>query len=304
MIWNVLRTLWVIWLSFWAASCSAGDPVPPGSILENEKIREASGLAASRVRSERLWILNDGGNGPVLYAASTEARDLGWVKIRNARNKDWEDLASFEHRGRPYLAIGDIGDNDSHRKYCSIYMIEEPQSISLTGSICEPVRRIDFSFEDGPRDCESMAVDAANRRILLLTKRKGTFFYWMPLFPERGEVVVARRGSGVIDLKGAAGKFEQGGGLSLLDFFRYQPTGMDLSPDGKWLAVLTYQLVYLFPFDPGNGGGDSFKHTPRMIDFPRLAQAECICFSADGRKLFISSEKRPARLLTIDLPPD
>ncbi|RJQ61765.1 MAG: hypothetical protein C4530_05790 [Desulfobacteraceae bacterium] len=298
---TVLKALMMIWMSFSAAACSAGTPVPAGSILENEKIREASGLAASRLRSERIWILNDGGNGPVLYAASIDGKDLGSVTILKARNRDWEALTAFEYRGKSYLAIGDIGDNDSRRKTCSIYIIEEPETVSVSGSGCKPVRHIDFKFEDGPRDCEAMAVDTENRRILLLTKQKEPALYWLPLFPEPGaRVVVARRAGRRIDLKGAGGKIDDKGGFSLLDLFRYQPTGMDLSPDGRWLAVLTYHLVYLFPFDPEDFGGDTFRHTPRVFDFPRLPQAECIGFSADGRMLFISSEKRPARLLAID----
>lgn len=47
-----------------------GNPVFVGTIT-NRAIREASGMACSHRRDDVLWILNDSGNPPVLYAVTT-----------------------------------------------------------------------------------------------------------------------------------------------------------------------------------------------------------------------------------------
>ncbi len=44
--------------------------------LENESLRECSGLAASNRRSDLLWAVNDSGNGPYLYALQLDGRRL------------------------------------------------------------------------------------------------------------------------------------------------------------------------------------------------------------------------------------
>ena len=79
--------------------------------LANPQIQEASGLAPSRLNSEILWTINDSGDDPILYAVSTTGADLGTIKVAGARNRDWEDLASFRLNDTAYLLIADIGDN-------------------------------------------------------------------------------------------------------------------------------------------------------------------------------------------------
>ena len=64
-----------------------GDPLLLGH-LHNRDIAEASGLVASRMHSGVLWILNDGGDAPVLYAVDMQGAHVGRVHIRNAQNVD------------------------------------------------------------------------------------------------------------------------------------------------------------------------------------------------------------------------
>ncbi|MGI9571502.1 MAG: hypothetical protein ACR2PH_17575, partial [Desulfobulbia bacterium] len=84
--------------------------------LADESLSEASGMVASRRHKNLLWVINDGGNPPLIHAVGLDGSNRGQVRIRNAPNKDWEDLAAFQFDGYPYLLIADCGDNNRIRK--------------------------------------------------------------------------------------------------------------------------------------------------------------------------------------------
>ena len=94
--------------------------------LANPQINEASGMASSRLYPAVLWVINDGGDDPMLYAVGTDGADLGTFRVDGARNYDWEALASFQLLNTAYLLIADVGDNWEQRKSSSLYVVEEP----------------------------------------------------------------------------------------------------------------------------------------------------------------------------------
>ena len=297
----------VVSLVIAAMSCASGkQPLNTSrtGYLENESIKEASGLAASRLRDDLLWVINDGGNAPQLYAVSTDGRDLGSVRVEGAENRDWEDLASFEYKGSAYLAIADVGDNAARHKTCTIYVVEEPvitdAHLSDDASV-EPVWRITFRYEDGPRDSESIAIDLPNNRILLLSKRTmPPVLYGLQLFPfGNASGHVAERLTEVPNIQKGVTKHDLTGNLLDPNPYHTMPTAMDISPDGSLLAVLTYQRIYLFRRHDHQNWVSAIHRLPEVFALPRLSQAEALCFGPDGRTIFVTSEKRPAPLVRI-----
>jgi len=304
-----VRIIVMIYLITVSCACAAGNvdthPYRVG-VLENDAIDESSGLAASRIHPDILWTLNDSGSKPVLFAVSTTGADSGQITIMDADNRDWEDLAAFKYRQKSYLAIGDVGDNAGRRDFCTIYVIEEPKAIGKQIRDRTKVKsawRIDFRYEDGPRDCESIAVDTAGQRILLLSKRTAPpVLYSLPFFFRSSRsIAVARKLAAISNLDRADRARNQLSGLLQMHPYRYQPTGMDISPDNKQLTILTYQFIYLYQRSNGRNWETALAELPKILALPRLEQAESICFSADGRNLFVTSEIRPAPLLKIDL---
>src|SRR5262245_9114395 len=79
--------------------------------LSDLDLSEASGIAVSNRRDDVLWVHNDSGNPHELFAVDVRGGSLGRVQIDDARLGDWEDMASFRLDGRPYLVVGDVGDN-------------------------------------------------------------------------------------------------------------------------------------------------------------------------------------------------
>ena len=274
--------------------------------LADDTISEASGMAASGRQKDLLWIVNDGGNPPLIHAVGVDGSNRGRVRIRNAHNRDWEDLAAFRLDDRPYLLIADCGDNDSRRKSCFLYAVEEPriESIDTSTEFSIPwTWRIEYSYSDGPRDCEGVAVDVHNRQILLLTKRTvPPVVYVLPLLSATKEKFLLARP--LAEVHGIpAPEPEDLTEDPLFGRFRSQPTAMDISPDGKIIALLTYKRPYLFYRQGNENWPRVFARPPVPLAMPMMRQAEAMCFSPDGSSLIVTSEKLPAPLFRLDIMP-
>ena len=268
-----------------AAPEVVGEPKQVG-ILANPQLKEVSGLAASSLYPSLLWAINDGGDDPLLYAIGSDGADLGTFRVKNARNLDWEALSSFRLQESAYLLIADVGDNWQQRQTATLYVVKEP-AITATGLDTNTAVDIDwqihFTYEDGPQDCEAVAVDPANQSVLLLTKRGlAPALYEVPLqADDPGAPAVARR-------------------LASVPHFNW-PTDMDLSPDGLAAVVLTYNHAYLFRRKPKVDWPKAFQKKPRRLRFETLRQQEAISFGYYGRSVWVTSERRPAPLVRIEL---
>ena len=267
--------------------------------LEHPAITEASGMAASRLRSDLLWIINDSGNGSYLYAAGPTGKHLGRIMIRNAPNLDWEDLCAFRWRDKAYLLVADFGDNGAKRRYCWIYVLPEPTigaANRVEDQIVDWQWRIQFSYADGPRDSESVAVDTLRQKILIITKRQWPpQLYALPLDPQGKEsVYMAQRLAAIPHIPRPT--FEDIRKNPIFGRYFSQPTSLDLSPDGRWAVILCYKNAYLFKVEPGADWKAVFRQVPWPIELPRFRQAEALSFSADNAFLYVTSERRPAPL--------
>ncbi len=266
--------------------------------ITDKKISEASGLAASRHQDNVFWVINDSGNKASVYAIDDTGKRIGRLKIKGVQNRDWEDLAAFEYDGKPYLLIADVGDNKAVRTKYTLYFIEEPnpkvfakdKKISV-----KPKWRLDFTYEDGPRDSESVAVDIGNSKIILLSKRnQPPVFYQLPLQKKPNKQVAVAKRTGALSLPASPddlGLFAMGS----------RPTAMDISQDGQSGVILTYLNAYYFHKSPPEKNIGLFATQPIRIPLPPLRQAESVCLGKEGQSLFVTSEKIPAPIYKIDL---
>ncbi|MBX3737671.1 MAG: hypothetical protein KF715_13320 [Candidatus Didemnitutus sp.] len=263
---------------------SFAPPVVAGALAEPRN-RETSGLAASRRTPGLLWTHNDSGGEPVLYAVASDTGDLrGQVRVKG--------VASFERDGKAWLVAGDIGDNSGRRPFILLHFIEEPAASALApGRETEvaPAYTLRVVYEDLARDCESLAVDAREGAIYLLSKREDVpRLYRLPLAPSR-ETVVARRVGSVPHLPQP--DFFQRLLKTPTGRYRGEPCAMDFAPDGSAAVVLTYGDTLLFPRSADESWAAALAKTPVVLPPHDLPQAEAACFSADGRAIFVASEE-------------
>jgi hypothetical protein len=279
-------------------------------VLANAHLTETSGLAVSRRSDGLFWAANDSGTAPRLYAIGADGRDRGFAQVApQASAVDWEDLASFSWKGRPYLLVADTGDNMSWRTQVELFVVAEPPLTgeSLPAGTTAPVAwRIPFRFEDGPRDCEAIAIDAAEQRVLLISKRtEPPGLYSLPLLPSDVDAapkdadgrLVARR---IGDVPGIPPPTKEDVKFArFLGRYLTMPTALDISPDGRFAVVLSYREAYLFTRAAGETWPEAFARPPDRIPTPGMSQAEAIAFARDGRTLYVTSEGQHAPLFRL-----
>lgn len=269
--------------------------------LSADELLEASGIQASHAYEGDFFVHNDEGE-PVLYAIDETGADHGSVLIVPAKNKDWEDITSVPVADSRWLAVGDIGDNRAKRKSIRLYFVEEPKA----GEHGRYSGRLDLKhavrlrYPDGPRDCESMAYDPVDKQILLLSKRdKPARLYAVDLETALTEHKAELRFLGVIVTlrpPTSRDRFRWG---SKTDYIS-QPTGFDISPDGSQAVVITYRSLYRFRREPDEDWLSALQRKPDEVVGPPSIQNEAIGYSADGKSVYVTTEKKPAAIFRIE----
>jgi hypothetical protein len=286
------------------ASAADGGELQPGdarlaAIVTDPAIAEISGLAFSRRHPDLLWTHNDSGDLPQIYALDTDGKLRATVRLRGVRNIDFEDIAAFELDGRAYLLVADVGDNGGVRRELQLHVLAEPDPVDGEVEVAWTVR---FRWPDGPRDCEAVAVDAAAGEVLLASKKRvPPELFRLPLRPADGSLQVAEP-VGLLTHIAQPSKDDLARN-PVYGRYRSQVTALDLSADGRRLAVLNYLQVYVYTRMRGEPWSRALRRRPLDVPFPWLAQAEAVAFEPDGGALWVGTERLPAPLLRLPVGP-
>jgi len=281
------------------AACAMHREMPAATVIghiDDAAIREASGLARSLVDPERLWVLNDGGAPAMLHAIGHDGRTLGTLELVGATNRDWEDLASFEHGGRNWLLVADVGDNGGTRSDVQLYLVPEPDVLAPSLSAV-PVATTRVRFPGGPRDVESVAVDVSEMRIYVLSKRTlPPELYAVPLLFDDAADVVTAEYLGPISGLPQPSRTDIRRAPATLNWY-WQPTAMDF--DGDRAVLLTYEGVYLFERHAGDSWYDAMNQQPVRIPIDGHQEAEAACIVGDS--IYVTVEASHPPLIRLDL---
>ncbi len=288
-------------------------PATEPVILQSSELNESSGVAQV---GELLWTHNDSGDLPRLFAFSSDGTLRGQFHVQGAKSIDWEDICAFSRDGKHYLAVGDVGDNSARRPNVFLYIIEVPLDLpahsvdARDGAPGDPLSvaaTLEVTYPTGPVNCEALAYDPCSGAFVLATKE---------LFQCRLFRVAAPSLSG-----------EQKVQAELIGQLRLPlVTAGDISPDGKQMVLLTYGPACLlhrtapqatvsqatlsqataseFRGDQGelDGWQTEGDHAVLIFELPNRRQGESICFSSDGKRLWLTSEFIPTPLLEVPLP--
>lgn len=255
-------------------------------INSNPGLIESSGVATCSFVENSIWTHNDSGHSRHLFLLKTDGKLLAKVELLNTRNVDWESMCRFTIDGSSYLMVGDVGDNLARRESCQLYLIKEPDlSSKLTARTGkEPIEtsveaaRIEFTYPDGARNCEAIAVDVLAKQVWLIQKiyldKRGEAspgVYVLPLsLAPLDKPMVAKR---------------------IADFPPSNVTGMDFSPDGKRLIIRNYLNAHLYSRIEDESWEDVIKKTnPNVVVLPLQRQGESVCFTRDSASVILTSE--------------
>ena len=266
-------------------------------LIDSDLISESSGLARSQRDAELLWTHNDSGGKTQAYAVDTQGHYQGTLSLQPALNLDWEDMTSFTENGTPRLLLADVGDNGAFRPFLTLYIVEEPDVTGLARPFdlrVLPLRQIQLTYPDGPRDVESIGVDAAEGSIYIISKRDAQpQLYRIPLAP-LVPVVVAEN-LGPINIPRAPADADNPESINWV-------TSMDIDDSGSILAALTLTRAYFYRRAEGESWQAALQRAPVALDIPDYSQIEACALSAAGDALYLTSEGSPAPLARLALP--
>ncbi len=254
---------------------------------------ETSGLAFIQ---GRLFSINDGGNANEIFELNpTTGSVIRSIKVTNAVNRDWEELAQSD----THLFIGDFGNNNGTRKDLAVFKVPISSVLSSTEVIAEELKftfadQADFSGNGGLHNYDCEAFFFSNNLLHLFTKNRGdqkTNHYSMN--PSQSNSIASSLGS--FDVKGliTAAGIDGQGNICLLG---YEDAGFT-SKSFVWLFSGYSGTNYL-----------SGKSTRIFLGSPsQLSQTEGLIFAESGQ-VIISGERIsvggltiPAKLSKLDL---
>jgi hypothetical protein len=244
------------------------------SWLGNSKLKESSGLVASRREPGLLWTLNDSGNPPELFATDSSGKDRGAFRVETADNRDWEALGLARCGSGDCLYIAEVGDNSTRYPTVRIYRVVEPARPTAPGGAVRPNGVIEFTYQDGPQNVEAILVTPSQDVILISKERSGG-----------GRVYLLDHGAWS-SREVATARFVQE--LPLPEGMGFQVTDAALAREGIDVAVRTYSYIFFFKLENGRLNLDQGR--PRCYAAGLDAQGEGITWLPNGR-LATSSER-------------
>ncbi|KND36626.1 YncE family protein [Streptomyces acidiscabies] len=253
-----------------AVPASAADD--GGFTIKDPRIKESSGLAASRRHPGVYWTHNDSGYGPQIYAVdSATGKTVATVTLRGVGTP--RDVEAISIGPDNQIYVGDIGDNFNGRwPYLWIYRLPEP--VVLKDQTVRATQYI-VKYADGGRDAESMMVHPKTGRVYIIDKKEdGGHLY-------EGPARLTASGDNIFKP------------IAPVDLWA---TDAAFSPDGRQLVVRGYFGGITYDW---NGG--RIKKTGRL-DVPLQRQGESVTYSADGKKLLYGSEGTESGVVARDAP--
>jgi hypothetical protein len=230
---------------------------------------EASGLAASRVNPDIFWGHNDSAE-PYVFAVDGSGQVRGRVRIAGASVADWEAITAAPCGNQSCLYIGDIGDNNRARPSITIYRTVEP---AADASVSADAVAIEGAYPEGPQDAEAMFV--VDGSLFVVTKGEGK--------PVRLYRFPAQQPAMTHTLQLVATLAERADDKSV------RITDAAVSPDGRWVALRSNQIVLFYDAQSLMDGrpGMPRAHDLRALNEPQgeglaWADAETLVLAGEG----------------------
>lgn len=255
--------------------------------LADRAINEASGIAVSYSNPGMLWTHNDSGDKARIYLIDSLGRTMMRVTLPGIKNRDWEDITTGPgpDLARPYVYIGEIGDNDARYEFKLIYRMEEP-SFKSSDTVIEQVDSIKFVYPDGNRDAETLMIDPLTRDLYIVSKRERKVNLYRLSFPQSTtEVMVAELAAAELDFN----RLGEEKGYNPRYF--NQVVGGDISPDGSEVLIKDYSSVYYWKRRAGEKLEDVLRRNPEVLPYAPEARGEAITFSNGGYGYYTLSEE-------------
>jgi hypothetical protein len=289
------------------ASRSEPAPAAPRQIaqLQDARLKELSGLAASRCFSGCFWAHNDSGDSARLFLIDIAGRTRAVVNFAGIEAIDWEDITVAGVGENASVIVADSGDNSRARpeivlrrfreRDLKLQVLEDAPAPEIT--IEAQSLTLHYPEADGAQDCEALAANDGGD-LLLVTKSTAPSRFYLARWPLDEK-------SGAQELK-FVGEKQFGSTEPGKRRVREQlVTGAELSPDGARLALVTYAELFVWKLPPGAWSGVDWKQVlanpPSIATLPKLPQCESVAWLS-ANEVLVSSEGENAPLWSVRAP--
>ena len=241
--------------------------------FDTGELGEVSGIALSRQHEDTIWMTNDSGGGPFLYAVdTTDCSIRATLTLLDTPARDHEALAiGRDAQGRDVIWVADIGDNRDSWPYARIHKVIEPARL-VDADV--PVTTYRFTYPDGPVNAEALMADPKRERLWVISKEDGVggiYALPSPMTDSRTPMEAEEIGTA-----------------------RSQVTDAAMAPGGRRFVVRDYLSAEVFTGKPPGEAQARFG-------LPLQPQGEAITWTADGKGLIVASE-RSGDLIRVDIP--
>lgn len=238
-------------------------------VMDDPRITESSGLAASVVHPGIFYTHNDKGAGPEVYAVAEDGSVQAVIELEGAPSEDWEDI-TVTPDGQVWVA--DIGGVDEQgRSQVSLVSFREPAELADGQARWVSFR---LGYEDGAHDAEALLLDPQDRRKYVITKDSPVGgIYAAPEKLRRGEVNTLKRiGDAPANI-----------------------TGGSFAPDGEQFVLRNYVRAFLYTAldDP----------EPLTVRLPASPKGESVLLLESG-DLLVGSEGAGSEVVRVRVPRD
>jgi len=245
-----------------------------------EQLGEVSGIAPSRSRPNLLWLHNDSGHDPVLYAVGTDGRQRGQITVSGS-SVDWEDIATADcpDGQGPCIWIGDIGDNGRSRAQVEVIAVREPREDGDGRG--EQIWRFPVRYPDVAHDAEALVVSPQGDRFWIFEKTENdqvrVFEHAGPLV--HGETSILRE---IVRFPAPGVAIDRG----------KMVTAADLHPSGLRLLIRVYTGSYEYRLNSPLALDSLHEIEPTIVAFGPLSepQGEAVAYDEHGLGVWTISE--------------
>ncbi|TFG65999.1 MAG: hypothetical protein E4H28_02985 [Gemmatimonadales bacterium] len=254
-----------------------------------DELFEVSGIIRDPRLQDLFWVHNDSGNDPAIYGINLSGEIVAVVPIAGASNRDVEDIAIGPCPDGDCLYLADIGDNLAVHASVVIQRLPLPGLPASAGaeiidySPIEPNATWRLVYEDGPRDSESLVVDAERSELVVVSKGRNNeiVLYAIPLADLHDGLVET-------DTLRRIGRLRLPIGTSTSQFV----TAADLSPDASTLGVRSYSTFYEFAWEGSATFDTATVPGWASLFYAREAQGEGLSWDRSGETVLLVSEGR------------
>ncbi|MFD9830690.1 YncE family protein [[Kitasatospora] papulosa] len=252
------------------AVADEGDGADRTFTIEDPRITESSGLAASRIHPGVYWTHNDSDDGPYVFAVdSRTGKTVATITMQGVGEPRDVEAISLGPDGNLY--VGDIGDNlDGSWDHVWIYRFPEPKRLA---DATVRATQFDVTYADGARNAEALMVHPVTGRVYIASKNEdGGGLYEGPQKLTTGGNNVFRRVGEVPWVTDGA-----------------------FSPDGRNLVLRSYFSARGYAFENGRLGED------RAVSVPLQGQSESVTYTADGSAMMFGSEGERSEVVRVEV---